>query len=305
MKIGIVGDKDSGLKLVTQLKRVSIDAQFISDGLHRNPAVLARLARYDVIHGIYMRRFVALALILAKLLGKATICHWEGSDILNFNSSLQTRLMTRFLEYFVDCNLVFSENLQDELADVGIEALVLPVPIGNEYFSDDLPSLPKRLTVLAKIADTNLYYGEAIFAIARNIPTVKFYLVPVQDKRLIEIAALTPSLLDLPDNVVYLGWHDNLAEVYKDCTVLVRLTKHDGMSYMVLEALALGRHVIWNHSYVPYCHVVKELEDVIKVLKRLEQKVSLNVRGARFVRENFSPEIITRRLTRIYQEVGK
>lgn len=58
-------------------------------------------------------------------------------------------------------------------------------------------------------------------------------------------------LRDCPDNVHFLGWRDDMVEVYKNSTVVLRLAEHDALGCTVVEGLAMARHVIYNYP-VPF-----------------------------------------------------
>jgi hypothetical protein len=74
-------------------------------------------------------------------------------------------------------------------------------------------------------------------------------------------------------------------------TVLLRLPKHDGKSMLVLEALARGRHVIWNYDF-PGVHYASDTAEAISLLRALQEThaagtLELNTGGYDFVKERF------------------
>ena len=79
--------------------------------------------------------------------------------------------------------------------------------------------------------------------------------------------------------------------LYAETTVLVRLTSHDGTSFMVLEALSRGRHVIWTY---PMTGVIQAsgFEAVSGALRELiarqaAGRLGLNDEGRRYALEQF------------------
>lgn len=297
MRIGIVGSEQSGKRLAKHLNNIGVSAAFISGSLRNDPTSFLRVRKYDIIHGLYMRRFVFLCLLLGKALGKITICHWMGTDVLRAGRETRFRLMALILKEFVDLNLVYSENLQKELYNIGVHSVIWPIPVDSEYFAVvDLPPMPERFSVLCKIADDWLYGSDIILKLAKDLPNVRFLVVPGKDVRpswLLSRSAEAP-------NLIFLGWKDNMFEVYRQTTVLLRLTKHDGLSYMVVESLALGRQVIWSHKYIPFCHHVKSYDQVKEAIVKIKRNPELNVEGAQYVRKNFSSEGLIKVIVEIY-----
>ena len=61
----------------------------------------------------------------------------------------------------------------------------------------------------------------------------------------------------------------DMIKFYNRTSVLLRLTEHDGLSNMVMESLAMNRHVVWTYDF-PYVHQSeKEFEKVQKLLKKI------------------------------------
>ncbi len=52
-----------------------------------------------------------------------------------------------------------------------------------------------------------------------------------------------------PLNVEYHGEVQDIYAYIDAASVLLRVPEHDGLSVMVIEALARGRHVVWKHAY--------------------------------------------------------
>src|SRR5438270_14026225 len=76
--------------------------------------------------------------------------------------------------------------------------------------------------------------------------------------------------LDIPPGVDErnLHWCDDLDAVYRNATVLVRFTQRDGLSLMVLEALAYGRYVVWSQPF-EFSTRASNYEEIRSELERL------------------------------------
>lgn len=301
MKVGILGSEEVGKKLAKHLNDIGVPAAFISASLRKDPASFLRLRDYDIIHGLYMRPSVFFSLIFGKMLNKITICHWMGTDVMTAMKETRSRLMALILNNFVDLNMVYSENLQRELEHIRINSIIWPIPADSEYFTiDELPPMPEKFSVLCKIADDWLYGSDIILKLAKDLPNIRFLVVPGKDKQ----PSWLLSKIEEAPNLVFLGWKNNMLEVYRQTTVLLRLTRHDGLSYMVIESLAMGRQVIWSHNYLPFCHYAKSYDQVKKTILQIQKNPKLNIEGAQYVRKSFSSKSMIKELVKIYDRLA-
>ncbi len=79
--------------------------------------------------------------------------------------------------------------------------------------------------------------------------------------------------------------------LYREITVCVRLTSHDGMSFMAVECLARGRQVIWTFPLPGAIHG-SGFERVAAILRDLAARhaagtLDLNDEGRAYVLEHF------------------
>jgi hypothetical protein len=132
---------------------------------------------------------------------------------------------------------------------------------------------------------------EAVLALPRELPEIDFTLVPSP-------ADTLPG--PLPPNLDARGWIEDMEALYRDITVYVRLTSHDGMSFMALEALSRGRYVIWTHPLEGAIQT-SGLANVAGVLRQLKEshdegRLSLNEAGRAATLARFDPERDLQRL---------
>jgi hypothetical protein len=79
--------------------------------------------------------------------------------------------------------------------------------------------------------------------------------------------------------------------LYRQTSVVVRLTSHDGTSFMVLEALSRGRHVIWTYPVPGVIHasgfaaVSAALRDLLA--RHAAGTLGLNEEGRRYALEHY------------------
>jgi predicted ArsR family transcriptional regulator len=73
------------------------------------------------------------------------------------------------------------------------------------------------------------------------------------------------------------------------------MPRHDGLSAMVLEAMAHGRYVIYNHN-CPFTSFAWDFDSARKGLEEILNKQAPNSEGADYVKKNFSIDAEAHRL---------
>ena len=211
-------------------------------------------------------------------LGIPTIFLWIGSDILIRAPEASNRVIDQAWHW---CRAPWA---QDELSAVGIEAEI--ALMSPPRIPAHVPPLPSRFTVLAYALDgrSDLYGTDLVIELARRRPDIPFILM-----------AATRSE-GWPDNVTALGWVEDPEEAIARSTLYVRPTSHDGLAYLVLEALASGRHVLWTYPFpgVESFDTVDAAEALLNELYRhhVEGRLSLNHEGREAVLKMFEPAAV-------------
>ncbi len=266
------------------------------------PGKLLSLFFSDVIYliggDLRHNRFYRMALMLNKKL----IFHWVGSDILEMKAWL-----ARGRQFSLPLvNRVFhwaeADWTAEELKEMGIESKI--VPLTPAAFPEAVKPFPEKFAVLTYLpAGREDFYGEStIVALARKFPEIVFLAAAMQT---------AVRNREWPENLVPLGWVDDMAGLYGEVTLLIRLTRHDGVSFMVLEALANGRHVIWGHPFTGVIHTDGNLDGLCSLIGDLYQKhcrgdLTVNRAGRNFVRRFYHPQVIWERISReIYEVVNQ
>lgn len=210
------------------------------------------------------------------------VMHWVGSDVTYALAvARRGKLSQRLLKGPV--HWAEAPWTAAELASLGVAAAI--VPLVPARLPESVPPLPPRFTVLSYLPDSRAaFYGrDTVFALASALPQVRFL-----------VAGGTGRAQTAPPNVEFLGWLTQMAPVYAESTVLLRLPEHDGLSFMVLEALTAGRHVIWNHPFegVFKAYGASEAQRRIEWLLMEHQRGALGVNetGIRLMRDRYAPE---------------
>lgn len=229
-----------------------------------------------------------------RMLRKPRVIHWVGSDIAALHND---RRLRRFCQMPHVRNLAEVDWTIEELRRLGIDATLAPLP--PRLPASEPEPLPERFTVLLYLPRTrgDFYgrreYERLIRAFAgRN---VRFLIVGGGD-------FYAPPHAD----VKRLGWCTSLAPTYPDTTVLIRFTRHDGLSLMTLEALTHGRHVLWSQDF-PYATYVRTYEDIERevgdLLERFERgALAPQADAARYVSETYGTSRCTARIVQAWNE---
>lgn len=230
--------------LAKEFQAQGIHVQLAGDSLSADTAKWLNLSRKSQAL-IFIRyhngngRFLLRQLCRSKLLGCAVVRWWVGTDVLNCLASEQAMRAARVVDKGVDLNIAVSPHLVTELAGIGIKAQYVPSLCDlRDIKKAPEAELPKGILTYLPTR-RRAFYGEEVLiqAIEAN-PDLQFYIVGDESH----------SLQHYP-NVNSLGWVENLEETWPKIGVLLRITKHDGMPRMVLEALARSRYVIYSQPF--------------------------------------------------------
>jgi len=232
---------------------------------------------------ITMGKFLSMARLLGK---QKLIMFWCGSDVLEARREYDAG---RSIEPWIAEKIHWAGTpwLAEEVRAMGLESEYVPttwVPV-----FDSLDRLPEKFSVLSYLPDAervSLYGIDQVLEVARALPSVDFNIV-----------GLRPGQsLSVPDNVKLHGWIADMAPFYRNATVVWRPTRHDGLSFMALQALAYGRYLMWSYPFTGAV-TVKETNMARTELQRMLElhhsgQLEINRIGTDFVTRNFSPDTI-------------
>ena len=279
---------------VNRLRELGQDAEYQLVPLPRTRfGRYLALLRADLIYliggDLRRNRFFDIAFLLRKHL----IVHWVGSDILEMKDWRDQRhrfapRMVKKAEHWAEVDWTAAE-----LAELGIQARI--VPLTPAVFPEDTYEIPSKFVVLTYLPPgKEEFYGEKeIIKLAQHFPEIVF---------LAAAASSAEPRPGWPSNLIPIGWVNNMAELYREVIVLVRLTQHDGLSFMVLEALAQARFVVWSYPLAGVAQA-RNCAEAVPVLADLYQafcnrQLVPNWEGRQKVTENYSPQAVWRQISR-------
>lgn len=221
---------------------------------------------------------------------------WSGSDALWAQKDAASGKMHPWVR--AKTHWAVSPWIAEEVRSVGlnceyvqasfVEGVRQPAPLVEQFsVLAYIPSAEKR----------ELYGWDQILTVAKALPLMEFKIVGLQ----------TRESLEAPRNVRVQGWTNDMASVLRQSTVLWRPVQHDGLSFMVLEALAQGRHVLYSYP-LRGCTHVSNVEATIRELKRLasmhdSRMLGLNAAGLEAVDQEYSTERVRESLLLRWEKI--
>jgi hypothetical protein len=250
-------------------------------GVRNLVSMANELRNCDLVYQIGGRVTIGKFLRAAKLLGKKRIVmHWIGSDVLEQREALAAGKLDPWVLKTVH-HWADSEWIAREVSALGVSCELVPLP--SVRVPESPSPMPKQFRVLVympSLESSELYGLDMILEVARKLPEIQFELVGLREG----------SIPDPPANLNVHRRIPNLCEFYKRASVVWRPTRHDGLSWMVCEALGHGRHVLWSYPF-PGCIQVNSAFDACTQISRLyrshqEKNLPINQAGVSFVAES-------------------
>jgi len=246
--------------------------------------LIAELKRTDLLFNWGARISMGKVLRGAKALQtKRIILFWCGSDTLaaqkEFNRDQLDPWVARQIHW------AGAPWLAEEIQALGISCEYVPITWAKAV-RDPAP-LPKQFSVLTYLPKPQLgrLYGlDRMLRVAWELPHIPFTLVGLLSGR---VSGAPPNLRILPRD-------PDMDRHFRDATVYWRPVSHDGLSFMALEALSYGRHVLWSYPF-PYCITTRNVDEDIAEIQRLHAlhqsgSLSMNQAGRELIFQSFTPE---------------
>jgi hypothetical protein len=246
------------------------------------------------------------------------ILHWIGTDVLVWNEKIKNGRLKSKLYYQIWkllikykqkrgslINLSGAEWLKDELEEIGISSIVLPITTINEdLIKIDSGNTNRNIDFISytPFARFEFYGGTKILELAELLPEYNFLLI------LPDISEIKANLFKkIPKNVNLSAQinFDEMQKLLRNSKCFLRFTKHDGLSLSVLESLLANTHVLWTHEF-PFTQKINlnsNKNDILKQLMIIISNWQLNQSGRDFVIKNFVSSKFVSNFNTIFNEI--
>lgn len=274
----------------------------IHDRSRHTPLQLAALARdlraCDLVFTWAGRIDMGPFLWAARGMGvERLVLFWCGSDVLRARKLVVSGKLDPWIARRI--HWAASPVLADEVRSLGLSCEFVQASF-VEAIPDPKP-LPKEFSVLVFLPSPSvaeLYGWDRILEVAVSLPSVKFKLIGVHEGQRVQV----------PPNISVHHWTKNPHPLYEAATVLWRPVRHDaGISFMVLEALSHGRHVLYTYP-IPGATQVKSSADAKEHLRRLQAlheagTLPLNYAGMEAVARIYAIDVVRSEIRRRWEEI--
>ena len=260
-------------------------------------SLVADLRRCDLAFNwggrISMGKFLWAARCLRK---DKIVMLWSGSDVLFAQEEFAAGKMDPWVADKI--HWAVSPWVAEEVCSMGLSCEYVQVSFVQPVRTP--PALPAKFSVLVFVPtreSAGLYGLDRILEVADALRSVDFTLVGLRQG----------ETLSAPPNLKIHNRVSNLAPYIERATVLWRPVRHDGLSFMVLEALAQGRHVLYSYPFSSCIQVVTataarhELERLLSLHN--SKALSLNEAGIQVIAQEFTPEQVRANLFRRWTEI--
>ncbi|GAL22095.1 hypothetical protein JCM19235_2789 [Vibrio maritimus] len=290
-KLALIGSEYHSKKISEVINSSGIDADVIKLGSTLK-SIFKVLRNYDAFYVTYTSttfRFICAFLIPAFIMRKRVYFQWIGSDVLDLESS-KYRTIRAFLSDNLAINLCECDWIKDELEELGVNAKVGPYITFSSIFeslnvkSSTVSSNNKKLvlTTYAPEGREDLYSLNDIISLAK-----------IRKDIILNVVAHTGKGFPKLSNVNYHGWlqKDELDKLYLESDVFIRMTKHDGLSYSVLESMAIGMQVVFSYDY-PFTFTAKNTSDLESIVSEFQTRKEneediVNHQGIEYIKQEF------------------
>jgi hypothetical protein len=254
--------------------------------IHRDEPVASKVRKIASARIVYGTGFGFAAKLwaLSRMMGKRTVNHWVGTDVLLAVEDARHRHMALQARPYIQRHIAVAPWLSEELRTIGIDSAPYAYTTPVRYEQRAAPGTPG---VLAYLPDERAaFYGaEIVRAVAREMPALPFGIV----------AGTAEKQTALP-NVSYLGWIADMQPLYERYPILLRVAKHDGLPKMVLEALAYGNQIVFEYEF-PGCYRATTAAEALDAVSQiLAHGCPINTIGSEHVRKHYDNDKLTRDL---------
>jgi len=269
----------------------------IKEGIFQRLRFYFHMLNSDILHVTYVDAYFMKSVDFALKFKKKIILSWIGTDVSNAIPKIKEKT---FNQNYIDhvTHVTASKCLRDELYnEVGIDALYLPNIIITTQQPTQL-NYQTKFSALTRIAkNREIFYGiETIKKLALDFPNIQFNIAGID------------NYPDLPSNIRCLGWIDVNKELL-NCSVFIRYMEHDGESHAVIEALSLGKPVLYNYDF-PHTFFIQDYEQLKSNLDRIikmfnDNRLIPNKQAVEYIKKNYNKDYVLQQYIDLFNKLGK
>lgn len=228
---------------------------------------------------------------------KKIVMLWSGSDVLFARDQLASTTMDAWIASKI--HWAVSPALAEEVRALGLRCEPVHASFVKAVAQPKPP--PRQFSVLLYVPSREramLYGWDVALEIARALPAVQFDVVGLA----------TGEMLDPLPNVKFHPWVKDLSPFIERATVVWRPVRHDaGTSFMILEALAQGRHALYTYSH-PGCIHASDVTTARREIETLRARhdagtLGLNSAGMEYINRHCSLEKVRGEILRRWKDI--
>jgi hypothetical protein len=238
-------------------------------------------------------KFLTAARFLQK---KKLVTFWCGSDTLQARQDYEAGRVDPWIAESL--HWAGSPWLADEIRAMDLKCEYVPSTWVN--IPETVAPLPRKFSVLAHLssaARVELYGIDHLFEVARRMPSIPFHVVGI----------LPGETLSAPANVTVHGRVPSMTPFFEQSSVLWRPARHDGLSFVALEALGHGRHVLWSYPFTGSVLANDATSGYVEIQRlhdlHLQGKLRINQVGANYIATHFTPSVIREGILSRWQRI--
>ncbi|MDA3885284.1 MAG: hypothetical protein PF638_06780 [Candidatus Delongbacteria bacterium] len=279
------------------LNEFTIDVYSFKDKEWRNRSIFSRFSlvrKYNIVHFFwgYAKIF---DFIIYRLLGNSKIInHFIGTDLYNIiKRSFLKRTELKLCSYLSNFSCV-SSILSEDLRKINIQSSILPFVNQNIKKRNLNYPLENRIMVYLPSERKKFFKHDMLLKLAKEMKDINFTWFPYKKD---------PNEI-LPDNISTIERieRENMFNTFNEHKIFIRIPEHDGLPNTILEALSMGRWVIWSYE-MNNVTKVNNYDELYQSVKFMIENPNPNVEGADFVINNYSFKHICELFNKNYREL--
>ncbi len=280
-------------------------------------------------HGYKADIYGCLAALDTGVKTVSTLHGWLGSSM---KMNLYERFDWFFYRFVVDKVITVSNAYQKKLIETGVpsnKVVTVPNAINlNDFLNSkhnpkdfrkewNIRESHKVVGIIGRLAREKAHeiFIRSCAKVVKRFMNVTFVIVG-EGYRLRELKDMV-SALGLEKSIIFAGYQDDIASVYRALDVVVLTSVREGLPVSLLEAGSVCRpvvatdvggvsEVVINEKtgfVVPVNDTDAIADRVLRILKDDTLAETFGRNGQRFVQDNFSPEATSYRIVRLYREL--